>query len=325
MAKYLNLAAFIDGTWNGCDSKTNVWRMRESVVRKTCYTLDDGDDGYLTYANYERGPGTSPDTKWTGGAFAVDLGKAIGYSYDWIATKIANRPATSDREVQLYLFGFSRGAYSVHVLSWLLNDVGVPRHVNFAKDIVDAYVKHDDEKVKELRERAECRPSPPIKLLGLWDVVSAPLDVCADYHDEERAPIVEKICHAMAVEERRRNFNVMHYHPEPSVVVQTWFPGVHGDLGGTYGDDRTLADIALNWMQCRAREAGLGIKPRPVEMTSFDFSGLREHNEAWSDTANRIFAAGDLLHPSLVSRTKIDPKYTIDLSGYSETTERMLA
>ena len=117
MAKYLNLAAFIDGTWNDCDSKTNVWRMRESVVRKTCYTLDNSDDDYLTYANYECGPGTSPDTMLTGGAFADDLGKAIAYSYDWIATKIANRKSTSNREVQLYLFGFSRGAYSVHVLS----------------------------------------------------------------------------------------------------------------------------------------------------------------------------------------------------------------
>lgn len=325
MAKYLNLAAFIDGTWNDYKSNTNVRRMCESVARGTYYMLDDGDDGYLTYANYECGPGTSPDTKWTGGAFAADLAKAIGHSYDWIATKIANRPAGSDREIRLYLFGFSRGAYSAHVLSWLLNDVGVPRHVNFAKDIVNAYVAHDDEMVKELRVRAECRPSPPIKLLGLWDVVSAPLDICADYHDGERAPMVEKICHAMAVEERRRNFNVMHYRPEPSVVVQTWFPGVHGDLGGTYGDDRTLADIALNWMQCRAREAGLGIKPRPVEMTSFDFSGLCEHNEAWSDTANRSFAAGDLLHSSLVSRTQIDPRYTINLSGYSGTAEGILA
>ena len=88
--KKLNLVAMIDGTWNDYESGTNVRRLHDAIVQGRPYVIDGGDVEYVTRANYERGPGTSPDVKLTGGAFASDLARAIGHSYDWLATRVAN-------------------------------------------------------------------------------------------------------------------------------------------------------------------------------------------------------------------------------------------
>ena len=231
--KKLNLVAMIDGTWNDYESGTNVRRLHDAIVQGRPYVIDGGDVEYVTRANYERGPGTSPDVKLTGGAFASDLARAIGHSYDWLATRVANMEP-EDGEAQVWLFGFSRGAYSAHVLSWLLSEIGIPREVDLAKEIAEAYVKGGRDAAAELAGRAGCRPSPPVAFLGLWDAVTAR--------------------HAMAANERRILFDVMHYTSGmPDDFVQMWFPGVHGDAGGMYEDDRCLSDIALNWMACEAR------------------------------------------------------------------------
>ena len=170
--KKLNLVAMIDGTWNDYESGTNVRRLHDAIVQGRPYVIDGGDVEYVTRANYERGPGTSPDVKLTGGAFASDLARAIGHSYDWLATRVANMEP-EDGEAQVWLFGFSRGAYSAHVLSWLLSEIGIPREVDLAKEIAEAYVKGGRDAAAELAGRAGCRPSPPVAFLGLWDAVTA--------------------------------------------------------------------------------------------------------------------------------------------------------
>ena len=316
--KKLNLVAMIDGTWNDYESGTNVRRLHDMIVQGRPYVIDGGDVQYVTRANYERGPGTSPDVKLTGGAFASDLARAIGHSYDWLATRAANA-APEEGEMQVWLFGFSRGAYSAHVLSWLLSEVGLPREVDLAKDLAEAYVKGDNKSLAQLAERAGCHPSPPVVFLGLWDAVTAPLDIRGNCHDGEVAPIVRCVRHAMAANERRILFDVMHYvSGMPEDFVQMWFPGVHGDAGGMYEDDRCLSDIALNWMACAAREHGLGLSPRPVEMSEYDFSGRQAHDEAWGETANRRFVEGDEFHDSIASLGRLDSDYRVDVSGLPE-------
>ena len=277
--KKLNLVAMIDGTWNDYESGTNVRRLHDAIVQGRPYVIDGGDVEYVTRANYERGPGTSPDVKLTGGAFASDLARAIGHSYDWLATRVANR----------------------------------------AKEIAEAYVKGGRDAAAELAGRAGCRPSPPVAFLGLWDAVTAPLDIRGNCHDGEVSPIVRCARHAMAANERRILFDVMHYTSGmPEDFVQMWFPGVHGDAGGMYEDDRCLSDIALNWMACEARAHGLGLSPRPVEMSEFDFSGRREHDEAWGESANRRFVEGDEFHSSIASLGRLDSGYRVDVSGLPE-------
>ena len=185
--KKLNLVAMIDGTWNDYESGTNVRRLHDAIVQGRPYVIDGGDVEYVTRANYERGnmtykesasamfsedykdmtadmPSTSPDVKLTGGAFASDLARAIGHSYDWLATRVANMEP-EDGEAQVWLFGFSRGAYSAHVLSWLLSEIGIPREVDLSKEIAEAYVKGGRDAAAELAGRAGCRRPPVLTTL----------------------------------------------------------------------------------------------------------------------------------------------------------------
>ena len=111
--KKLNLVAMIDGTWNDYESGTNVRRLHDAIVQGRPYVIDGGDVEYVTRANYERGPGTSPDVKLTGGAFASDLARAIGHSYDWLATRRCGSSASAAaRTARTSSAGFSRRSAS---------------------------------------------------------------------------------------------------------------------------------------------------------------------------------------------------------------------
>jgi hypothetical protein len=95
-------------------------------------------------------------------------------------------------------------------------------------------------------------------MLGLWDVVSAPLEKYGNFQNHIRSPLVENLYHAMAANERRVNFPVMQYCPTIKGTVQTWFSGAHSDVGGGYPPkERELSDIALAWMKYDAMECGL--------------------------------------------------------------------
>lgn len=206
----------------------------------------------------------------------------------------------------MFLFGFSRGAYRAHVFSWLLNDIGIPKDFSKCRDIAAAYAKHNQRKVLELTQDGVI-PAPTIKMLGLWDVVSAPLDKYGNFQDHVRSPLVENLYHAMAANERRVNFRVMQYHPQQKRTVQIWFSGAHSDVGGGYPkDERELSDIALAWMKYHALECGLDFLSELTKVPDINFNELHEiHDEASSLTKpHRSFLVGELIHASLVSRRK---------------------
>lgn len=320
MAKTVNLAAFIDGTWNAYADASNVRRLCESVVTRRNYRLDGKEPTYLTYANYEAGPGTDPDTQLTGGAFAADIARPIGATYAWLATRVVNALSYGEKSLAIELFGFSRGAYCAHVLSWLLSEVGLPRRTECAREIAAAYVNKDASRLASVVRGGDCRPSPEIRLLGLYDVVSAPLDVKSDYHDGEVAPRVTHVRHAMAIDERRLNFNVLHYQATAGKdVEQVWFAGVHGDVGGIYADDRRLGDITLNWMGSHARELGLGLSPKPDDPLVCSLENLTKHDEAVLPEPNRAYRPGDVFHPTVAWLKAADPGYQVALLDLPET------
>lgn len=311
MSKYLNLAIFFDGTWNDDSSETNVWKLRGDT-RLGAYSFEGESDEYTTEALYETGPGTSADMSIYGGAFAGDLDKALIDAYAWVSERIINLKATRSEQIpQLFLFGFSRGAYRAHVFSWLLNDIGIPKDFSKCRDIAAAYAKHNQRKVLELTQDGVI-PAPTIKMLGLWDVVSAPLDKYGNFQNHIRSPLVENLYHAMAANERRVNFPVMQYCPTIKRTVQTWFSGAHSDVGGGYPPkERELSDIALAWMKYHAMECGLDFLTVQDPPPEIDFRKLTKiHDEAYSITkVRRSFLAGELIHASLEARRKQSKSY----------------
>jgi hypothetical protein len=71
--------------------------------------------------------------------------------------------------------------------------------------------------------------------------------------------------HALAIDERRAPFAPSLWDPgrKPGQSVQQlWFPGTHSDVGGG-NPDRSLSDIALQWMIDCARGVGLAFDDTP--------------------------------------------------------------
>ena len=190
---------------------------------------------------------------------------------------------------QVFLFGFSRGAFTVRVLAAITWRYGVcaSRDAARAGDLFDRawplFRKEfpDDDGIKarlasSFREETVCCP---IHFLGLWDTVKSyggfrPVMLPHLRHN----PSVTTVRHALAIDERRGWFDATSWGWLDSDrkdcaaasrlatedkaliktrnVVEVWFTGCHSDIGGGGRSDRT-SDIALRWMIGEAANAGL--------------------------------------------------------------------
>lgn len=204
---------------------------------------------------------------------------------------------------QLYLFGFSRGAYTVRSLAGLLRKVGVLRreHVDKARAGLNIYRNKafaaDSPETERFRTaHAIAWPklsapftAPPVDLriryLGVWDTVGAlgiprllPISIGMNkqyaFHDTALSRSVEYARHAVAIDERRAPFaptlwsNVDKFNTPgaPPRVAQSWFPGDHGGVGG--GPCRGLSNCALLWVLEGAEQAGLVVTREPGSVLS---------------------------------------------------------
>ncbi len=166
----------------------------------------------------------------------------------------------------IYLFGFSRGAYTVRALAAFLRMFGLMRKGNeslvpyairrFRKKIRNKDAFKYAQGFKQTFSR-ECRPH----FLGVWDTVSSvgwiydPLHLPYTAHN----PDVEVCRHAVSIDERRCQFRQNLWMPAPGQdSKQLWFAGTHCDIGGGLGSANSgLSDITLRWMLDEAVNAGL--------------------------------------------------------------------
>ena len=297
----MKLVVCIDGTWNEASTRTNVWKLKQDL---DCSPESD------TQATYIEGIGTVTGDELLGGMFAADFPRPLGLAYRWLTKKVLNAP--EGEEISVYVFGFSRGAYISHTLSWLLSEVGIPSKFANAIPIAEAYANKDTKAVERLKSEGVL-PSPKIEMLGLWDAVSSPHDFFKGYHDGERAPNVEMIYHAMATDERRTLFGVMQYSPAPK-VVQSWFSGVHMDVGGGYPEGECeLSDIALEWMKRNAERHGLKfLNPAESRPHKCDFASMAKiHNEETplDPIKPRTYLDGEVIDPSVRDRVNTQVGY----------------
>ena len=291
------IIVLFDGTWNKpgehgdeSDVETNVCRLYESLLEKS------EQDGLEQVAWYDRGVGTNWYDRLRGGAFGRGIDRNIKQGYAFLSLHY-------EEGDELFVFGFSRGAYTARSLVGLIRNCGLihNRHVripnsdkqspeavddllnDLAKEgpIDEAYGIYrsrdegpDDGASVAFRERWSRMPK--IKLLGVWDTVGAlgiPLQLLSDlnerkyqFHDTELSGIVENAYHAVAIDEHRADYDVTLWDSQPKPdqhIEQRWFIGAHADVGGGY-EDRRLSDITLHWMQSKARESGLGVEPKKM-------------------------------------------------------------
>ena len=262
-----------------CDGTSNQFSEDRTNVAKLCRILRKDRNRQLVY--YHPGVGTKAPPGFVtglGSKFAKLAGLAFGYglkrdivdAYIFIMTHF--RPGD-----KLFVFGFSRGAYTARALVALIkmygllmpgNDAMVPYLVDMFwaidkarenKDRRDAYFKLAADFKKELSTQ-DCRPH----FVGVWDTVSSVgwigSPTALPYtHDN---PDIAVLRHAVALDERRAFFRTnLAATPEGQDIRQIWFAGAHGDVGGGYKDAQSgLSRIALSWMLEEAEEHGLLIE-----------------------------------------------------------------
>jgi uncharacterized protein (DUF2235 family) len=271
-----------DGTWNRPDEVSHGVATPTNVAKIALALADKDGDGHEQVLHYETGVGTRRSERLTGGAFGVGLSRNVRDGYRFLVDNY--EPGD-----KLYLFGFSRGAYTARSLAGLVRNSGILRPEERDR-IGDAYVLYrrpDKDSVPsgiaaELFRRSHSYGETYIDFVGVWDTVGAlgiPIDGVRPpllsrlwtFHDTTLTRYVLNAYHALAIDERRRPFQPTLWEQKPDAQGQTleqvWFAGVHSDVGGGY-PDTGLSEIPLLWMAEKARTCGLAFKPDHLRVTT---------------------------------------------------------
>jgi uncharacterized protein (DUF2235 family) len=260
-----------DGTWNIRDQEDSVSGKRRptNVTKLARAVLPRDAQGVDQVVAYFDGVGTrGPLDRVTGGAFGRGIEDNVRDIYRFL---IYNHVEGDE----IYLFGFSRGAFTVRTLVGFMDKVGLVRKEEdyFVPELYALYESRQGQKSQAwahaFRKISQPREAPTVRMLGVWDTVGA-LGAPGmlgqwfnggkyAYHDVGLNRHVAHAYHAMALDERRRPFAVNLFKRPPGWVgtlEQAWFAGVHSNVGGSYNPDG-LANEALHWMVEHAENLGL--------------------------------------------------------------------
>ena len=274
-----NLIVCCDGTWNdpgdedhGVPAPTNVVKLFDAVDR------DSSQPEQLPH--YQRGVGTGGFAdKALGGAVGWGLDEDICECYSWLARNYG----PGDR---LFLFGFSRGAFTVRSLAGMICRLGIVRldDVAEAGSALESVYRRGYRERQPLPDLRFHEDSRHVELTGVWDTVGA-LGIPDDktlldwldnpqryrFHDTSLSPQVRHARHAVAIDERRGSFAPTLWNTSDvaadQVVKQLWFPGAHSDVGGGYRETG-LSDSALLWMIEESARVGVVYRKSAVEEIS---------------------------------------------------------
>ena len=265
-----------DGTWQKLSSNypTNVVKIAKAIK-------NSAKDKTPQIVFYNEGIGTEGKIdKLIGGAFGKGIDQEIQDAYRFLSLNY-------EKGDEIYLYGFSRGAYTVRSLAGLIYCSGLPNRKNIS-EVPRAYkiyrkrIKRGKVSIPETKEainfRQENGDRIPITFLGCWDTVGSlgipdliswlPVDEWINekykFHDTSLSPIIQNACHAVAIDEIRKVFDVTPMvksdkNPHQN-LHQVWFPGEHGCVGGGTEEHSGLSDSALKWMIDESKTLGLGLE-----------------------------------------------------------------
>ena len=269
-----------DGTGNGAAkrNKTNVWRLYRAL------DLHRKDQ----IAKYDDGVGSQQFLlfKLLGGAFGIGLKRNVVELYKFLCRNYEACDAEGMPD-QIYLFGFSRGAFTVRVLAGLIETCGLFTAYDSERDLHEKACynysvyrsKFNKRQLfvlfapKRAREDAHTDlESPKIEFVGVWDTVDAyglPVDELAvlwdrllypmRFRDRRLSDEVAKACHAISIDDERHTFHPVLWsereEKDRDRIEQVWFAGVHSDVGGGYPRDE-LSLVSLDWMISKVESSG---------------------------------------------------------------------
>ncbi|HZR81374.1 MAG TPA: DUF2235 domain-containing protein [Candidatus Binatia bacterium] len=271
-----------DGTWNDPlrGNVTNVVKLARAVRRR-----DDRGIPQIVYYHSGVGTGTDVVDRILGGSVGLGISRNIRDAYGFIVQNY-------ERGDEIFLFGFSRGAYTARSLAGLIRNAGIlrPNKGHKFRDAYELYRSPDEADHPKSERSATFRATnsygeTSIKFVGVWDTVGAlgvPLGfgryavrwygaltgrpILHEFHDVELSSYVDHAYHAVAMHERREPFRPTLWQTQPDrrpdqSFEQVWFRGVHCNVGGGY-EAAGLSDVALEWMAKRAERHGLALDLR---------------------------------------------------------------
>ena len=277
-----------DGTWNKPNelvnrviTPTNVWKLYDLIA-------PNDDTGEAQVKFYDEGVGTNWYDHLRGGILGMGINQNIIQAYQYIAKNY-------EQDDEIYLIGFSRGAYTARSVAGFIRNSGL-LHKEYAgtklKEAFLLYKRRDDKSMPDSDEalafkKKYCFDNVRIKFIGVWDTVGElgiPLEVFdkfnrkildCRFHDVQLSSYVDYAYHAVAIDEHRKPFLPTLWEQQKGndvhqVMEQMWYTGAHRDVGGGY-NECGLSDCALKWMIEKAENVGLKFKddsaiiPNPLD------------------------------------------------------------
>ena len=247
-----------------CDGTGNEYGHNNTNVVET-YILAVKDASQVVY--YDPGVGTGGWEYHEGSGKLTSLAdQATGYGLQKnVEDAYRYLMGCYEKGDRVYLFGFSRGAFTVRSLAGMLYKCGLlgagaGNLVEYASKVYNT----PKNAVIARGFRKTFGRACPVYFIGVWDTVaSLALNAGKLFHDAKLNPEVVHGFHALAIDERRNDFPPFlwdeHRVRTNQTIEQVWFAGVHADVGGGYGE-RGLSNIALRWMLGKAVACGMRLE-----------------------------------------------------------------
>ena len=305
-----NIVILCDGTSNQIEEdRTNILRLYGCLAKngQQIVYYDPGVGSFGGDNAWRRF--TSKTAEILGLAFGAGLDDNVKQAYRFLVEHYnpgrgASKNGPGVAPDRIYIFGFSRGAYTARVLAGFIHTFGLMdrtqlnlldyayRTYKGISDFDDARADETSSAFDAIRyyERTLAPTRPTIRALGLFDTVSSVIEPgkywfwprLKTYAFTNKNPNVEHVRHAVAIDERRTMFNPKLWPKDGEFwgrpvrpakaedikaqdVKEVWFSGVHGDVGGGYDEEQSAqAKYPLLWMIEEMKELGLDMKTRTV-------------------------------------------------------------
>lgn len=353
-----NIVLCLDGTSNRVrpGHQTNVLKLFEVLdVSDRAVQVGYYDPGVGTFSSPAAWtPAAQAVSRWGGLAFGAGIRQNLAEAYEFLTSVYEDGD-------EIFVFGFSRGAYTARALTGLLELIGILKHdaANLIPYAIGDYARRSKgggDKLavywETLREYARLfghkvgskrnRTShAPVEFLGIWDTVRAVGTLRGPLYwpFTSQLPHVRTVRHALAIDEWRRHYRPLLVWPTSSDhlirtsqdIQQVWFAGVHSNVGGGIPpreDGSQLSRPALKWMLDEAVTAGLKVHPgrykkaAQVELRDA-LSPVHSMNKAWAvlGPGRRRLPDNALIHTSVTDRTDHDPDYRRKLPSSFEVVD----
>ncbi|CAI8703718.1 DUF2235 domain-containing protein [Pseudomonas chlororaphis] len=240
-AKPRKLVVLLDGTENTKKDNTNIWRMYNQA-------LEQAKNGARVIPYYDKGVATSITTPF-GALFGSGVSLNIRQAYRFLIE--AYRPGDD-----IYIFGFSRGAFTARSLNGLIEVAGLPSNLeadaqdnsflwgwtghmhDVVEDIYDIYKSRNDgvpgfdDKLRGRLEQyrkandihvygdgfnGKDEKKVVVKVIGVFDTVPAVGTNLKEEPDEHRLELyAERGYHAMSLDEQRASFRLLRFGMQQS-------------------------------------------------------------------------------------------------------------